>query len=41
MKRRRKRKVKNDYDVELAKDGYSLGCEMETYLKIGVNRIYA
>jgi hypothetical protein len=41
MKRRRKRKVKNDYDIRLAKNGHDLGCEMKTYLEIGVNEIYA
>jgi hypothetical protein len=41
MKRRRKRKVKNDYNVGLAKDGHSSGYEIETYLEIDVSRIYA
>jgi hypothetical protein len=41
MKRRRKRKVKNDYNVRLAKNDHSSGYKMKTYLKIGVNRIYA
>jgi hypothetical protein len=41
MKRRRKRKMKNNYGVKLAKDDHSLDCEMKTYLKIGVSGIYA
>jgi hypothetical protein len=41
MKRRRKRKMKNNYSVKLAKNGYSLSYKMKTYLKIGVNEIYA
>jgi hypothetical protein len=41
MKRRRKRKVKNDYGVGLVEDGHGLGCEMETYSEIGVGGICA
>jgi hypothetical protein len=41
MKRRRKRKVKNDYNVKLVKNGHNLSYKMKTYLKIDVSRIYA
>jgi hypothetical protein len=41
MKRRRKRNVKNDYNVRLAEDGHNSDYEMETYLEIGVSRICA
>jgi hypothetical protein len=33
--------VKNDYSVGLTEDGHGLDCEIETYLKIDVSRIYA
>jgi hypothetical protein len=33
--------MKNDYNVGLIKDGYSLDYEMETYLKIDVSGICA
>jgi hypothetical protein len=41
MKRRRKRKVKNDYSIKLVKDDHNLSYEIKTYLKINVNGIYA
>jgi hypothetical protein len=41
MKRRRKRKMNNNYSVRLVKNGYNLNYEMKTYLKISVNGIYA
>jgi hypothetical protein len=41
MKRRRKRKIKNDYSVGLTKDGHGLSYEMKTYLEISVGGIYA
>jgi hypothetical protein len=41
MKRRRKRKVKNDYDIRLVKNGHDLSYKIKTYLKIGVSGICA
>jgi hypothetical protein len=41
MKRRKKRKIKNNYSVRLAKDNHDLGYKMKTYLEININRIYA
>jgi hypothetical protein len=41
MKKRRKRKMKNDYDVRLAKNGHNSSYKMKIYLEIDVNEIYA
>jgi hypothetical protein len=41
MKRRRKRKIKNDYDVKLIKNDYDLSYKIKTYLKIDISGIYA
>jgi hypothetical protein len=41
MKKRRKRKVKNNYDIRLAKNSHDSSYKMKTYLEIDINGIYA